>query len=155
MKSENLNIEASDVQIDNAIASFNPFGYLDIQTAVNVALRAGKDTDFVYESVSEFADSCDVKIEDCDPVYCVMDAILQEARNEISDLTNFDFCNDCTNGEIYTAGNFMASSYDYRQESKDELINALKQCEIVIEDLSEATQYFLNELEISQEDINQ
>jgi hypothetical protein len=148
------NLEATEAQINNAISSFNPFGYLDIKAAVNAAINAGKGTDFVYECVEEFSDNCGVKIEDCDPVYCVMDAVLQEARNEISDLTDFDFCNDCTNGEIYTAGNFMCTSYDYRQEAKDELINALIENSVIIEDLSEATQYFLAELEISQEDVN-
>jgi hypothetical protein len=83
-----------------------------------------------------------------------MDAILQEARNEISDKAGFDFCNDCSTGEIYTAGNFMCTSYDYSQEAKDELIEALAASNVDISDLSEATQYFLDQVEVSQEDIN-
>lgn len=153
MKTTNLNIEANELQINNAIADFNPFGWLDISTAVNAALQAGKDTSFVYDSVSEFAESCGLKIEDCDPVYCVMDAILQEARNEICEVANFDFCNDCSTGEIYTAGNFMCTSYDYNTEAKNELIQALADNGILIEDLSEETQYFLAEIEVSQDDI--
>ncbi len=153
MKNQLLTTEATEAQINDAISSFNPFGYLDIQTAINAALQAGKTTDFVYESVCDFSENCGVKINDCDPVYCVMDAILQEARNEIDDLTGFDFCNDCTEGEIYTAGNFMCTSYDYKEQSKEELINALTESKIIIEDLSQATQYFLSEIEINQENI--
>jgi hypothetical protein len=91
MKTTNLSIKANDLQINNAIASFCPFGSLDIQAAVNAALQAGKDIDYVYECVNEFAESCGVSIDKCDPVFCVLDAILQEARNEISEFCNFDF----------------------------------------------------------------
>lgn len=153
MKNENLNTQATELQIQNAITSFNPFGYLDIKAATNAALQAGKTTDFVYESVSEFADSCGMKIEDCDPVYCVMDAILQEARTEIEEVTGLDFCNDFESGEFYTVGNYMSTSYDYKTETKKELIEALKNVNAIIENLSDSTQYFLSELEISQEDL--
>lgn len=154
MKTETLNIEATDRQIENAVSSFNPFGYLDMKAATNAALQAGKDTDFVYESVNEFCESTNSPIDKCDPVYCVMDAIFQEARNEITEITNFDMCNDCTASEFYTYGNFMCSSYSYEEESKKQLINALKKAKIQIENLSDATQYFLSEVEISQEDIS-
>lgn len=153
MKTQNLNIEANELQINNAIASFNPFGYLDIKAAVNAALQAGKDTDFVYECVSEFASNCDMEIDKCDPVYCVMDAIFQEARNEITNLTKFDMCNDCIGTEFYTSGNFMCTSYDYGSKAKEQLLNALTENDIQIEDLEDSTQYFLDSIEISQEDI--
>jgi len=154
MKTQNLNIEANELQINNAIAEFCPFGSLDIKTAVNVALRAGKDTDYVYECVNEFAEQCEQSIDKCDPVYCVMDAILQEARNEISEECNFDFCNDLTNGSIDTYGNFMCSSFECSDDAKEQLIEVLKTNNIDIDNLSEATQYFLSEIEISSEDLN-
>lgn len=155
MKTTNLKIEANELQINNAIASFCPFGSLDIQAAVNAALQAGKDADFVYESVSEFAEQCGQPIDKCDPVYCVLDAILQEARNEISKECNFDFINDTqSNAEITTYGNFMCSSYEVDEEAKEELIKVLATNNIDIDELSEATQYFLDAIEISQDDIN-
>lgn len=139
-----------DVRTQEAISQFCPFGYLDIRTAVNVSLEAGKDIDFVYECVSEFAESCSAKIDDCDPCYCVYDAILQEARNEFYDLINYDFINDASS-EIYTAGNFMATSYDYKQKAIDELVEKLKENSIIINDLSDGTQWFLEQIEITQE----
>lgn len=150
-----LDLEATKQEINEATSTFCPFGYLDIQTATNAALQAGKGVNFVYDSVSEFADSCGVKIEDCDPVYCVMDSILQEARNEICEITNFDISNDCTNGEIYTAGNFMCTSYDYTETAKEELINALSEKSVIIKDLNNATKYFLSQIEINQDIINE
>jgi hypothetical protein len=154
MKTTNLNIEANDLQINNAVASFCPFGYLDIKAAVNAALRAGKDTDFVQECVQEFAESCGITFEKCDPVFCVLDAILQEARNEISEECNFDFINDIKKGYIDTYGNFMCSSYQCTSNAKEELTKILSVNNINIEDLSEATQYFLSEIEITQDDVN-
>jgi len=154
MKTTNLSIEANDLQINNAIASFCPFGSLDIQAAVNAALQAGKDTDYVYECVNEFAEQCGQTIDKCDPVYCVLDAILQEARNEISQECNFDFLNDIQSGSIETYGNFMCSDYQCDSEAKEELTNVLATNNIDIEDLSEATQYFLDGIEIYQDDVN-
>ena len=81
-----------DYHFEQFTSNLIPFGSLDIRTAVKTALEVGEDGDWAAEQTREFADSCGMKIEDCDPVYCVYDTILQEARNEIGDLTGFDFC---------------------------------------------------------------
>lgn len=148
MTNLNLATEATIEQINDAQMAFCPFGSLDIQKSVNVSLKAGKSTDFLYDSVLEFSQQCEAKIEDCDPVYCVMDAILQEARNEINKLCNFDFCNDLKSGSIDTYGNFICSSYQCDEEAKNQLKKVLKKNKIVIEDLSKTSQYFLSEIEL-------
>ena len=125
-----------DVMID-----FCPFGYLDMRTAVTICHEIDEPTSYVYDCVSEFVDSTGVKLEECDPVACVYDDILQHARNEISDLADFDFCND--GAEIWTEGNFMATSYDYRE--LDLLAEALE--DIDKETLSIKTQWFLDQIE--------
>ena len=134
-----------DREFDNFTASLIPFGSLDIRTAVNTALEVGEDGEWAADKLSESADSCDMKIEDCDPVYCVYDAILQEARNEIDDLINFDFLND--GAEIYTSGNFTATSYDWRDEANEAIKEKLIENKIEFSDLSEKTQWFLNQIE--------
>ncbi len=61
-----------------------------------------------------------------DPVYCVLDHILQMARNEIDDVLGYDFQNDFRGDtEFYTYGNFMCSSYDWSEAAKDELTEKL------------------------------
>lgn len=142
-------MKATEYQILNAIKDFCPFGHLDMQAAVNCAIEAGKDSSYVYDCVSEFSESCDIPIDKCDPVYCVMDAIMQEARQEIEHLTGFDLCNDISDGYIETHGNFMCSSYDYSGEALEELTAVIKEKELSLEDFDEATQYFLSELEIT------
>ena len=147
-------ITATNEQTNNAIASFNPFGWLDIQSATTAALNAGKDTDFVFECVDEFMQNSGItSMDELDPVYCVYDALLQEARTEIEKLTKYDFCNDSESGEIYTAGNFMCTLYDWKEKSKEELIEKLKKHKVVIEDTSDVLQFFLDQLKITQSDL--
>ena len=134
-----------DREFDNFTASLIPFGILDIRTAVNIALEVGEDGEWAADQLSEFADSCNIKIKDCDPVYCVYDAILQEARNEIDNLINFDFLND--GAEIDTCGNFCATSYDWRDEANETIKEKLIENEIEFSDLSIKTQWFLEQIE--------
>ena len=134
-----------DREFDNFTASLIPFGSLDIRTAVNTALEVGEDGEWVVDQLREFADSCDMRIEGCDPVYCVYDAILQEARNEIDNLINFDFVND--GAEIDTYGNFCATSYDWRDKANETIKEKLIENEIKFSDLSIKTQWFLEQIE--------
>jgi hypothetical protein len=136
-------------QIDYAFDSFTnyliPFGSMDIRMAVETALEVGENGEWAAEQVQEFADSCGMKIDDCDPCYCVYDAILQEARTEIDGLIDFDFLND--GAEIDTHGNFMCTQYDYKSEAPETIKQKLIEAEIVFEDLSEKTQWFLSQIE--------
>ena len=149
MKTTANNTEITAEQIDrefgNFTASLVPFGSLDIRTAVNTALEVGEDGEWVADQLREFAYICEMKIEDCDPVYCVYDAILQEARNEIDYLINFDFLND--GAEIDTYGNYMATSYDGRGEANEKIKEKLIENEIEFSDLSIKTQWFLEQIE--------
>ena len=130
---------------DRFAANLIPFGSLDIRTAVKTALEVGEDGDWAAEQIREFADSCDTKIENCDPVYCVYDTILQEARNEIDDLTGFDFCND--DAEIYTAGNYIGTSYDWSDEAPEKIKDKLIDNKIEFNNLSIKTKWFLEQIE--------
>lgn len=149
-----FNATANDNQINDFLCSFVPFGWLDMRAAVEHALNAGKDAEWAAEQVTEFADQVGVKIDECDPVYCVMDSILQAARGEIESLTGYDFLNDMESGSIDTYGNFMCTDYDYTEDAKEELLGVLAKHSVVIEDMEEITQYFLYCLEIDQDDIN-
>ena len=134
-----------DYHFEQFTSNLIPFGSLDIRTAVKTALEVGENGDWAAEQIREFADSCGMRIEDCDPVYCVYDTILQEARNEIDDLISFDFCND--DAEIYTAGNYCATSYDWCDDAPETIKEKLIENEIEFDGLSEKTQWFLIEIE--------
>ena len=146
-----FNQQPTESQVNDMAAAFNPFGWLDLRAAVTEAINAGYDADWAAEQVQEFAESCGMSIDRCDPVYCVMSSILQEARNEIDNITGFDIQNDAC-FDVY--GNFMASSWDIDEDGKTELIAKLAENEVNLEDLSDCTQYWIYEQGITQEDIN-
>jgi hypothetical protein len=144
MKNSKITNEQIIYNYENFTSNLIPFGSADIREAIITSLAVGEDGDWAAEKVREFSDSCDIKIEDCDPVYCVYDTILQEARNEIDGLINFNFFND--GAEIYTNGNFCATSYDWSDEAPETIKDKLIEAKIVFKDLSEKTQWFLEKI---------
>lgn len=151
MKSTN---EITEAQVNDFKSSFCPWGFMDCHAAVRAAEESGHGLDWAVEKIEQFSEECDVPLAKIDPVSVVYDSILQEARSEIEEVAHFDLCNDATKGEIYTAGNFMCTSYDYTEEAKNELVEVLANADVDICDLSENTQWFLDSCEISQDDIN-
>ena len=137
-------------EIEDFKAMFCPYGYLDIEKAVSEALGAGKDVDWAFEQLEEFAESCGMKITDLDPCYVVMDSILQIARNEIEEITGFDLQNDAS---FETHGNFCASSYDWRSDDIDSLSEALRGNSDAMDNLSDTTRYWLSQVEIDVESL--
>ena len=131
-------------QYDNFTNYLIPFGSSDIRKAVEIALEVGESGEWAAEQVQEFAESCGVNIDKCDPVSCVYDAILQEARTEIEEKTNFDFCNDGT--DIWTSGNYVAPSYDWSNDSPEIIKEKLQENDIIFESLSLKTQWFLEQI---------
>lgn len=74
---------------------FSPFGYLDLQKACLVGDELDLSESDIFEIIDEFRESCGYELYDkIDPVYCVLDHILQVARNHIEEVTGYDFIND-------------------------------------------------------------
>ncbi|MCG7549029.1 MULTISPECIES: hypothetical protein [unclassified Pseudoalteromonas] len=74
---------------------FCPFGSLDIRAICKI----GDDLDMhegeLFEIIDDFRESIGSESWDnIDPVYCVLDYVLQEARNRVSEITGYDFIND-------------------------------------------------------------
>ena len=150
------NKEITQHEISRFASHFCPFKLGDIKAAISWAYEAGYDEQWAAEKILEFADDVSAgNLSDIDPVYVVLDSILEEARNEISEVTesSFDILND-TEEQINIDGNYIASSFDYSDEAVSEIVIGLAQDNINIEELSEVTQFFLKEIGISQDDIN-
>lgn len=63
---------------------FSPFGYLDLQTACKIGDLVELRERDVFEMIDEYKNSCGLEsYENIDPVYAVLDHILQMARNHI------------------------------------------------------------------------
>lgn len=104
-----------------------PFGSLDIKRAIEIFNQAGLRAEDLFEECETFAEETETDFKTLDVCYVAYDYILQMARNKISEVLSYDFCNDCKNREIYTYGNFCCSNYDYSEEAKKELENNLKE----------------------------
>ena len=84
-------------------------------------------------------------MEDIDCVYVVFDSLLQEARNDIEQLTGKDILND-TNEQIEIYANYMCTSLDYSEAAKAELNEIMKV--IPKEDFTDAMQWLWDNAEL-------
>ena len=147
--------ESNDKKIMDFKANFCTMGFSDISTAIDVVEESevygrGYSPDLLYEALEDFADSVGYNnLDDVDVVAMVYDDILQHARGEIEKKTNYDFLNDFRGGtEIYVAGNYMATSYDYSEEAIEELNSVLEENKLSFKNFDNTTQWFLSELGI-------
>lgn len=113
--------QITDRDIQDFEKAFCPFGYQDIKKAIQTANDAGKDYNYAVEVIEEFAESTGTKISDIDPVYCVYDALHQEARTEIENATGKDICNDKPYYSITIYGNYMCTAFDGSEEANKAL----------------------------------
>jgi hypothetical protein len=132
-------------EYDNFTNAMVTYGLYDIKTAVITAIEVGEDGDWVAELVQQRAEDYEMNVNDLDIVSEVYNDILQTSRNEIDDLINFDFSND--GADIYTAGNYCATSYDWSDNANETIKDKLIENEIVFEDLSEKCKWFLTQIE--------
>lgn len=138
-------MQVTESKISNYHANLVPFGSLDIERAISVAQSVGEDEYWASERVQE-ALELGIKLNDIDPVYVVYDAIFQEAKSEIYNLTGVyidDFNSNC---QVY--GNFLDTQFDYSSDFTDELKELLVSSGIKEEQLSSKITFFLEELEI-------
>ena len=126
----NTETEQKEQQIEQETKSFYsgllPYGSRDIYTAVEFAIDAGLSGDELAELVNDFSTDTETKLGDVDVCYVVYDHVLQMARNTISRVIGYDFCNDFHGDtEIYTYGNCMCTQYDFSESAKNELVKKI------------------------------
>ncbi len=135
---EEITISREEYNIKEFAWQFCAWGYRDIDAALNAWKEAGLTQDELVEAITEWMDSTGTtdttKLDVC---YIAYDAILQKARNTIEEATKFDIMNDAG---FDTVGNYMCSSYDYRGEDKEKLLEAIKK--LTQQELEELLHYF-------------
>lgn len=131
---------------------FSPFGYLDLQAVCEIWEEVELHEGELFEIIDDARESIGYQNWDnFDPVYCVLDHVLQIARNYIDEITGYDFVNDYSGrwSEIYVYGNFMCSRFDYSESAIEELKEKIAP---YIEKLTcdKFTKYFLSEIGITE-----
>jgi hypothetical protein len=117
---EQITQEKLDREIGDFTRQLIPFGSGDIRAAVETALSAGKDGDWAAEQIEQWIEDTETALKDIDPCAVVYESLLQEARNDIQELTEKDILND-TDEQAYVYGNFMCTSLDYSTRAQKEL----------------------------------
>ena len=147
----------SDYELADFYSSLTEYGSSDVETAIEKFKEVKLSSRDLAEQIREFAESTGSELDGLDICYVAYDHILQMARNKISEILDFDICNDIKGGtEFYTAGNYMCTSFDYSQEAQEQLEETLREAESeAIEKLLEDdfVRVFLEDVEIDIKEI--
>ena len=149
-------MEVAREQVEELQGYFCPFGFLDLKAAIEHGQAVSLSPSDIYDLIDEARECMGftqfASFDNMDPVYCILDHILQMARNEIDDVLGYDFQNHFRGDtEFYTDGNFMCSSYDFSEAAKDDLTGKLddasseKLCQLRN---NRFVRYFLEQVEI-------
>ena len=132
----------TEKDIDNFMASFCPWGYRDIETALEVYREAGKDDSELTEAVESFVEGTETDLKDIDVCYVAYDTLQQEARTEIENATGKDISNDDPYSSVNVSGNYMCTQFDGSSEAYE----ATKKLIDTMEEKSEVVNWYYNQL---------
>ena len=145
-KEKILNKKTQDLMLE-----FCPFCFGDMQAIVSTIESVGKSTSDAYTMIIDRAKEINEgKLDNIDPVYCVYDALRGEAIKELQKQINFENF-DFDSIEVY--GNYLCSSLQIDNETKQELIEILKANNINFENSSALINWFLDCLDINKNDL--
>ncbi len=113
--------ERFDYETERLMRFCCPYGSLDVREAIKFGLEFGINADKIVELAEQFSQDTGILFEELDIVY---EHVLQDARNRIYETRGYDFVDDRPS-EIYTLGNFMATTYDYTQEARGRLMSKI------------------------------
>ena len=111
-------VTVSDRDIADFYTEMSPYGYGDVETALEQFAEVGLSSEVLAEKIKEYCDETGYEAKDQDICAIAWDHILQEARNYISQVCNFDVCN---NADFTVAGDYLATSFDYSTEGQKKL----------------------------------
>jgi hypothetical protein len=147
-KEKILNKKTQDLMLE-----FCPFCFGDMQAVVETIEAVGKSIDEAYKMIINQANEInDGKLDNIDPVACVYDALRGEAIKELQkqiNFENFDFDFDLI--EVY--GDYLCTSLQIENETKQEFIEILKANNINFENSNALIGWFFDSLDINENDL--
>ena len=111
-----------DEKINQFMASFAPWGYRDMETAIKMYEIAGQYVDDLAGAVQDFSNDTGIDLASIDVCYVAMDTLYQEARTEIQNHTGVDISNDEPYSSIEVFGNYMCTTLDGSDEAFTALV---------------------------------
>ena len=122
-----------DRETNYFLKGVSSYGSADLDAAIRKMLVLGEYGSDLTDLVNQQANDLDVDIKDVDVVGVVFDHMVQEARNKIDEILDFDIMNDI---EVIIYYDLMCSSIELGDEDK----------KLLEEKFKEATQEQLDEL---------
>ena len=137
-----------EMQKEDFLSTMMPWGSSDLWTALEIMHDVDMDGSELADLVTEFMESTDSSLDQTDVCYIALDHVLQQARNKIDEVLDFDACNDAN---FYVYGNAMCSSIDHSEEDTEKLQAKINEADAdEIEDLKDdkLVTYFLKEVSV-------
>lgn len=107
---------------------FCPFGYSDVKAICEIGEEVELHEEGLFEIIDNSRESFGAQNWDnFDPVYSVLDHVMQTARSKVSEVTGYDFITDFSGNwtAINVQGDFMCSNIDYSDDAVTELISKI------------------------------
>ena len=142
----------NDYETNQFYQSLTDWGSMDVETALEKAQEVGINGSELADLVRELLSDTGIELSKIDVCYVIYDHILQQARNKIDEVLNFDICNDMKGEtQFYTYGNAMCTSFDYSSEAQEQLQEKIKnatreQKDELLEDVF--VKVFLNDVDV-------
>jgi hypothetical protein len=118
-------------KIENFCAMFCPFGYRDIEVALQNFAQVQKNEQDLKDAVYQFHDDTAEEMENIDVCYVAYDTIYQEARIDIEKATGKDICNDEPYSGVSIYGNYMCT--ELTADGNEDFIALLRLIETIDE----------------------
>ena len=135
--------QSTDYDVKQFQASFCPWGYQDINMAIQTYFDAGKSIGDLIEDIDSYMQEVELNTAKIDPCYVAFDTLQQEARTEIQNATGKDISNDEPYYGVNVSGNYMCTTFD----GKEEDYKATRELIDTMEEKSEVVQWYYNQLE--------
>ena len=125
---------------NDIIQALTNYGYGDIERANNVMDEADITDSDVAEYIKDLEQDyqTDRNASPLDLVAYVYDFILQEVKRDIENITKKDI-----DDKIKVSGNYLATSYDWKDEDRAEVLEIIKE----VEEPSETLKWFVKQIE--------
>lgn len=133
---------------DEFIRQLIPFGSMDIAACVKTAAVVNLSMQELAEIITQYCEDTDTNLFDektVDINAILNDYIIQQARQELDEIIQIDICDL----DLYFYANYLDCPLQYKEEDAEIILKSLQEKNVNWDDLSDYTQYLLDEMGLS------
>ena len=142
--------EITSKNYDLLMGQLCPWGSLDVWHMIKTAEAVDMDMYTLAEVLQDQAEQWGINLYSDNPTTDVNallnDYILNQARQDIEDLTDIDIVND---HDVYFFQNYLDCPLQYSTEAQEAIEHAIKEKELTRDDFDTYSQYVLDEMNVS------